>query len=265
MGYAKGKITISTIDQDKRDLILNNFRASINLFESNPKNIGVISSANKTNTFSETRVPDELSDACILAQKENLPVLTEDHLYLAFNELETKKKAPQYFSSWALMRVLYDEGYITFDEYLDYFGYLSSYRFRFLPLTTDDIEKAVFGDKKFKFVKPENIRMLNFPLTLSEEYGVPFQVALQVVGSFLHRVVLDDVVALDVVEKIFAEITSSFPTKRSKSELGQLLLEGFRKALDGNMPIKFYKFQDKLRYQKIDKLLEMTQSYDVET
>ena len=103
MGYAQGKITFSSIDKDKRDLIRSNFVASIKLFESNPKNIGVISLANKIDCFSETQVSAELSDACILAQKENLPVLTEDFLYLKVNELETKKKAPEYFSSWALV------------------------------------------------------------------------------------------------------------------------------------------------------------------
>ncbi|MBS4069269.1 MAG: hypothetical protein KGZ62_11780, partial [Sulfurimonas sp.] len=109
MGYAKGKITLSTIAQDKRELIQANIRASVKLLEANHQNIGIISSASKMDCLSERRVPDELCDACILAQKENLPMLTEDHLYLQFNELETKKKAPEYFSSWALIRVLYED------------------------------------------------------------------------------------------------------------------------------------------------------------
>ncbi len=106
--------------------------------------------------------------------------LTEDFLYLMMNQLETEKKVPEYFSSLALLRVLYEDKQFSFNEYIDYFGYLSSYRFRFLTLNSDDIEKAVFGDEEIRIVNPENMRKLNFPLTLSEEYGVPFQTAFKV-------------------------------------------------------------------------------------
>lgn len=264
MGYARGKITVSPIEQDKRDLIQTNFKDGIKLFETNPKNIGVISSANKIDCFSETRVPDELSDACILAQKENIPVLTEDHLYLKLNELETKKKTPEYFSSWALIRVLYEEGHLTFEEYLDYFSYLSSYRFRFLPLNPEDIEKAVFGDREAKFIKSENIRRLNFPLVLSEEYGVPFDVAFRVVGIFLFKLIRDDAVTSDVLEKIFTEVINCFPTSKNKKDLGQMFLEVCTKALEGRTLLRFCKLEDKLKYQKINNLLQVTETYNEE-
>ena len=234
MGYAQGKITISSTEKDKRELIRSNFIASIKLLESNPKNIIVISSANKMDCFSEKEIPDELCDACILAQKENLPVLTEDFLYLQMNELETKKKAPEYFSSLVLLRILYEEKQISFNEYLEYFGYLSSYRFRFLTLNADDIEKAIFGDGEIKIVKPENIRKFNFPLTLSEEYGVPFQTAFTVVGAFLLKVMMDNTITLDVAEKIFIEIIESFPTKIRKKDFGQMLLRVCFNAIEKN-------------------------------
>jgi len=265
MGYAQGKITFSSVDKDKRDAIRANFIASIKLFESNPKNISVISSANKMDCLSERQTPAELSDACILAQKENLPVLTEDFLYLKMNESETKKKAPEYFSSLALVRVFYEVGHITFDEYLEYFGYLSTYRFRFLSLTTDDIEKAVFGDREIKFVKPENIRRLNFPLTLSEEYGVSFQDALRVVGIFFFRVMMDNSVAIDVAEKIFVEIIESFPTKMNKKELGERLLGACITVFESNTPKFLCRLEDKFKYQKIEKLLQVTETFSAES
>lgn len=262
MGYSKGKINVSFIEQDRKDLIQANLRETIKLLEANPKNISVISLANKTDCFSETRVPEELCDACILAQKENIPILTEDHLYLNLNEFETKKKIPEYFSSWALIRVLYEEGQLTFDEYLDYFSYLSFYRFRFLPLNPEDIEKAVFGDRETKFIKPENIRKFNFPLVLSEEYGVPFDVAFRVVGNFLLNLIRVDSVALDVLGKIFTEILNDFPTSKSKKDLGQMLLDACRKAVEGKMLIPFYKLEDRLKYQKISNLLQIAESYN---
>jgi len=265
MGYTQGKITFSSIDKDKRDLIRSNFVASIKLFELNPTNIGIISLANKIDCFSETQVSAELSDACILAQKENLPVLTEDFLYLKVNELETKKKAPEYFSSWALVRVLYEEGYITFDEYLEYFSYLSSYRFRFLSLSPDDIDKAVFGDGDIKNIKPENIRRFNFPLILSEDYGVPFDVGLKVVGIFFFRKMMDDAVELDNVEKIFVEIIESFPTKMNKKEFGERLLGACVTVFENTVPKNLCRFEDKLKYKKIEKLLQVIESFSVES
>ena len=97
MGYSKGKIIFSSIGHDKRELFQENFRSSVKLLEANPKNVDVISSANKIDCFSETQVPDELSDACILAQKGNVPILTEDYLYLKFNESETEEASSRIF------------------------------------------------------------------------------------------------------------------------------------------------------------------------
>jgi hypothetical protein len=264
MGYSRGKITISSIGQEKRQLLQTNFKTSVKLLESDPKSVGHISLANKMDCFSEERVPDELCDACILAQKESLPVLTEDFLYLKMNEIETKKKAPEYFSSWSLIRVLYEKAYITFDEYLDYFSYLSSYRFRFLSLNSDDIEKAVFGDGKIENIKPENIRRFNFPLILSEEYGVPFQDAFRVVGIFLFSAMMNDTVALGIVEKIFFEVVESFPTKMSKKEFGERLLGVCIRAFENNRSERLCKLEDKLKYQKIERLLQFAETLSAE-
>jgi hypothetical protein len=264
MGYTQGKITISSVDMDKRKFIQSNFIASIKLFESKPINIGIISSVNKSDCFSEKSIHDALCDACILAQKETLPVLTEDYLYLKMNETETKKKAPNYFSSLALLRILYDEKHISFMDYLDFFGYLSSYRFRFLTLNADDIEKAVFGDNDIKMVKPENIRKLNFPFTLSEEYGVPFQSAFTVVGIFLFRIIRDNTITVDVIEKIFLELVDSFPTKIPKKDLGQLLLRACATAYEKNKSKLFVLPESRVINKKLEKLSQAIDIYDSE-
>ena len=52
--------------------------------------------------------------------------------------------------------------------------------------------KMLYSVWRDKNVKPENIKKLNFPLTLSEEYGVPFQIAFGVVWIFLFRLMMDD-------------------------------------------------------------------------
>ncbi len=154
------------------------------MLETKPQNISAISLANKSSAFAEQKIPASLSDACILAQKEGVAVLTEDFLYLKLNEMETKKPAPEYCSSLTVLRVLYEQKKITFDDYLEYFGYLSSYRVRFLPVTIEDLEKAVFGDQTIKVIRPEQLRKFNFPLILSEEYGVTPPTAFQLVAHF---------------------------------------------------------------------------------
>lgn len=264
MRYAQGKITFSSVEKDKRDLIQSNFLESIGLLELKSENISVISSANKVDCFSEQEVPAELSDACILAQKENLPVLTEDFLYLIINKLETKKKEPEYFSTLALLRVLYEEGRISFDEYLDFFGYLSSYRFRFLSFSSDDIEKAVFGDGEIKTVSPKNIRKLNFSLTLSEEYGVKFQTAFRVVGGFLLKVLMDNTVTSDTTEKIFIEIIETFPTKMNKKDFGKMLLRVCLSVIENNKSKLVLYPKNQITHEKIGKLSQITEIFNSE-
>jgi hypothetical protein len=224
MQYVGRQFRFSAIDPDQRERIRKHFENSVKLIESKPENIGVISAASKIDSLIEQTIPAELCDACILAQKKETPVLTEDYLYLQANEITTGKKAPEYCSAFSLMRVLYEQRKITFEKFLSFFGYLSGYRFRFLSVTVDDMEKAVFGDGIITILRPERIKWFNFPLTLSEAYGVPFASAFRVVATFLIRVLTEDAVLPDVVERIFLEVLSDFPTDKDKSYLGQLLL-----------------------------------------
>jgi len=232
MGYAQGKINLSELNHEKGELVKLNFEKSIKLIESKNENIRAISSAVKSDCVSEKMVPPELSDACILAQNDETAILTEDYLYLQANEYQTKKKAPAYCSTFALVRTLYELKKLTFREYLEYYCYLSSYRCRFLPISTEDIEKAVFGEKAITIVDPEAIRLFNFPLTLSEDYGVAFDQAFQVVGQFFLKVLLDDSITTDMAERIFDEILSSFPTDKKKSMLGKMFLQVSAQTID---------------------------------
>lgn len=226
MAYSQGRLVLSGVDQQKRKKIRDNFEKTIKLLESKPKNIVAISTVNKTGKFSEQRIDSALCDACILAQRDKTMILTEDHLYLEVNKLETKKPQPEYCSAFALIRVLYEQKKIDFDKYLAFFSYLSSYRFRFLPIAFEDIEKAVFGDGTIRVITPQNIRLLNFPLTLSENYGVSFGRAFPIIGRFLVKVLIDDSILPEMVNKIYVEIIETFPipANMSKRELGRMLI-----------------------------------------
>lgn len=258
LGYNKGKLWFSSVDQEKRERMQNNYATSIELLESNPDNIEAISNASKMDCFSEQKIHAELCDACFLAQKEEALILTEDFLYLKVNELETKKKSPQYCSTFALMSVLNEEGKISYDEYLDFYAYLSSYRFRLLPLNTDDISKAVFGDSTIKTISPEKIRKLNFPLTLSEEYGVPFETSFLVVGKFFFRLLIDDAILPEIADRVFIEILDTFPTDKSKRALGHMFIRASVQAINKS---NFTFAIGNLAQNKIRRLIQVAELY----
>jgi hypothetical protein len=155
--------------------------------------------------------------------------------------------------------VLYEQKKIIFERYLNFFTYLSSYRFRFLTFNTEDIEKAVFGDGVIMAVQPENIRQFNFQLTLSEQYGVPFDTAFRVVGFFLIKVLTDDAILPEMAERIFAEILSAFPTDKDKRTLGKMFLRVSIQIIN--------KTRQKIiigarAQEKIDLLLQLTEIYN---
>jgi hypothetical protein len=260
VGLADGKLWRASTDRADQLRIEKNFQSSIKLLESRPAAITAISAASKSAHFSEQEIPAALSDACILAQNEGVAVVTEDYLYLQANELETKKKAPEYCSSFALVRTLYEQKKLPFDQYLSFFAHLAAYRFRFLPLDADDIEKAVFGDGVIKVVRPERIRMLNFPLTLSVAYGVPFDTAFVVVGRFLVKILMDDSIPTETTERVFAEILSAFPVEDGdKQQLGIKFLGVAARAVNQSRQrmIIGTKVQE-----KIDALSQLAEIYD---
>jgi len=259
MFYSHGEISISSVNTDKRAVLQNNIDKSIEILESNSNNIEVISSANKSDTFSEQKVPPSLCDACILAQRDCLPIMTEDFHYLQANEFETKKKAPSYCSSLALVRVLYEDNKISFKEYINYFSYLASYRVSFLSISLEDLEKAVFGDAIIDVVNIEELEKFNFALTLSKEYGVPSRDASLLVGKFVLKLIIDDSVQPDVVEQIFRTIVSSFPTTQNRKFFARALLISFVNTINN--------IQDQINMgkrvdEKIDLLYQSIEMYD---
>jgi len=261
MGYVQGKISIASLEKDKSDLIRSNFLKGIEELESNPDNVCVISEANQIECFPEMKIPAELCDACSLAQRDNTPILTDDPLYLKMVELQTKQAAPEYFSSLALVRILYEKNKLSFDDYLEFFGYLSSYRCRFLTLNSNDIEKAFFGDKQVNVINVKNILQFNFPLTLSEDYGVPFHIAFRVVLEFFIKVLLDDTITFDVKEKILFEIIDSFPTDLNKKDFGHMILDSCLKAIDHMDKSLIVSISTKKLRREVNNLLQSIEIY----
>jgi hypothetical protein len=145
---------------------------------------------------------------------------------------------------------------------LKYFEYLSYYRFRFLPISAKDIENAVFGEGNIKTIRPENIRKLNFSLTLSSEYGVAFKTAIEVIYLFLHKVITDTTVTSNIVEIIFAEILDTLPIEWNKWNIGSILIEKCMKTIKNEIPTLLNKNQYTLMVEKINKLICILDIYN---
>lgn len=224
LGYSQGRLTYTEIDETTRETTRGNLDKSIRILESKPENIKAISLANKSGHFSEQKVLPSLSDACILAQYEDIPILTEDFLYIKVNEMETGKKAPKYCSSLALIRVLYEQGKISFNDYLSFFYYLSTYRFRFLPISVDDLRTAIFGESAIVVIQPKQLRKFNFQLTLAEEYGVSLSNTFKLLGQFLTDIIIDNTIPLEMAENIISEVLLSLSFRKDRNQMGRALI-----------------------------------------
>lgn len=232
LGFTKGKIRFSSIEEERSNRIYRNFQLGIKSLEGRIENVKVISLANKVDCFSEQEVPAEVCDACILAQADQVPVLTDDFRYLQMNCLQTEKEMPRYFSSITLVRVLYEMDLLTFQEYIECFGYLSSYRYRLLPLTSDDIEKTIFGTGRVSVINISNVGHLNLKLTLSEEYGVSWQTALSVIGHFLKNIITDDSIEPRIFQRIFIELFDYIPDNLEAQTTGKMLMDICQKHIE---------------------------------
>lgn len=223
--YSNKQLIFSKVQNNERQKQFHlNIINSIKCLENN-RNIVFISSANKVDCFSEQKIHSEFCDAAIIAQKLNIPILSDDYLYGELNAYETHKKSPEYFSSFFLIKTLFEKKVITLDEYLDYFYFLTSYRFRFLPLKVEDIRDAIFGKGIINLFRPENIKKLNLNLIISEDYGVPLKLAITLISNFIFSVVNDSTITIEMLEKIVIEILECFPTKLRKFEIGLIILK----------------------------------------
>lgn len=232
ISYLNGKIEYVELNIEHQKLIQNRFFEAIRILESDSTRLTYISAASKEGVQSEQRVPASLCDAAILAQKEGVPILTEDFWYLYFNELETNKTRPDYFSSMALVKTLLERGEISFQEYLDFFSYLADYRFRFLQISMDDLLNAVFGDNEIP--KPDNLKKLHLSLTLSKDYGVEPLSSMELITGFLLRILVRDEVSTETTVQVFIRIVLDYPTEMDKKQFGQFIIGVLIKIINDN-------------------------------
>lgn len=224
LGESKGELQIRKYDKETLANHRDRIRDGIRMLETKAKRVENISPNERHKSFSENKIPKAFSDACILAQKNEFPVLTEDYLQLQVNSIETKKKIPRYFSSFSMARLLYSRGLIDSDTFYNYFSYLATYRVRFLSISSNDLEESILGNSTIKQLNIEGIERLNLGLTLSEEYGVNLKNALQVIVSFLLKFLQDDSINTEDSTKVFNKVINNLQIKMDVSRLGYILL-----------------------------------------
>ncbi|QQR55448.1 hypothetical protein IPG41_02740 [Candidatus Peregrinibacteria bacterium] len=233
MGYANGRLTYSQVQEEHLSRARKVLEAALTAIEGH---FGSKLAVPKSDLPAEPKIDilDELKDAYLLATETGSAILTDDGLSLRLYGRDAAAEPPKYCSSFALVRALMLTGKLSFGSYLDYFRYLSGYRCRFLPVTTDALMQAVFGSGPISYLEPENIKKFNLPLVMSEEYGVELKVALGVIVQFLSRVIMDDAIPLDASQKIFTLTLTEFLKARKSDRQGvaKLLPLLCRKYLD---------------------------------
>ena len=80
-------------------------------------------------------------------------------------------------------------------------------------------------------------------------------------ARFLFKVLNDDTITSDIVEKIFIEITESFPMKKDANILRQMLLRVFNKAIEKNKSRWILTKKSNITQEKIDKLYRVTEIF----
>jgi tetratricopeptide (TPR) repeat protein len=223
-----GEMQFVEKDAEATKILRDKFVQTIGYFDSNYQLVDDVSDALRTEDALQNKIHNELCDATIIAKQKLLPILSDDVNYLRYNGFETKQQYPKHFSSPALIQVLYEMSVITFVEYLDCFCYFSLNRFFFLPISSDDLWKAVFGDDTLAQVQPKNLRKFNFKRIWSNDFNVDYGSICRVLAIFLSRIITDNTIPKDLASTIFMELFSCLPEQVDNGLIYAFVLERLR-------------------------------------
>ncbi len=206
-----------------RDSIIN----GITYIQENADDVFGIPKKEKDKDICEQNIASEVSDACIMAQRDDESVvLTEDITYINFNAGSTGKRRPDNISLWSLARLLLETREINFEEYLNLFYHLSTYRECFLPVTAADLEKCLYKKSNgIVTIHPENIDLFNLNLVWSVEYGTNYESIMNVASLFIKGLILDTSITNDLLVQIFPKIFIPVFKGRDKRKVAETLIK----------------------------------------
>ena len=253
--FVKGKFQFREIDKAKDGVIRNKLLAVADLLDGLPgKVVGKTYPKSDGDVNLDNTMPNYFVDAFRYAQDKTAYVLTDDSLFVHAYKVAGETQIPQNFSSISLIRAMVDKGLIDLQRYYEYFARLSYYRYYFLPLSVDDMMNVVLprSDGGVLIPAPQNISLLNLPLTLSQDYGVEAKNAVAVLSIFFMRLIMDNTVLPEVADKIFTQTLSDTMVKRDKKSMAAALRQGCRQNM---MDERWINNSSKQKLEMLDKQL----------
>ncbi len=201
-------------------------------------------------------LPNWIVDTVRLAKENECAVLTDDALALQAYSIEGDN-VPASSASISLVRCLSDRGIIGWEDYLKYFGRLSSYRYFLLPISEEEMEYTVLpmSNSGLILFKPNDIDYLNLSLTLSKEYGVDDNLAIRIAAGFFKRILVRNDVTESMADEIFPRVLIGVLSGRTARLHGKILINLCRKLLDDNP------FSSALSYRKLALLEQQVSRY----
>ncbi len=225
LSVTEDRVSFKEVNESDISSITSNIRNAIQSIESNIGRIVLISDTHKSEKFSENKIEACYVDASIFARKNNCPVITDDFNYLKMSELEHGYEEHRYFSSLALVLALRELNEISISEFVRYFQFCASYRFRFLSVNANLIETAILGGGLIKEINIRNLEKLNLPLLFSEEYGAETKGCETVIADFVTRILIDQSIMDNTCEAILVQFISLLPNKFSNNSALEVMRE----------------------------------------
>lgn len=204
--FVEGKFVFLPRDKEREDRFRNLLLQSADLLDQLPnKVIGKTYHELDSNMNWDHMLPDYFVDPFRYSQENETFLLTDDALLVEDYKLRGESLLPKYFSSFSLVGAMAKNNHIDWETYYNFFALLSGYRYHFLRISAEDMIRVVFPNISSTSVTftPQNLQLLNLPLTLSQEYGVEAQTAAGVLSSFFTRLIFDDRVSLKMADEIF--------------------------------------------------------------
>ena len=179
-------------------------------------------------------IPPYFLDAFRLAQQSKIHFLSDDAALTNVFELTGEEDIPTDYSTISLVRALFDKGIVSWDNYLEYFCLLASYRYHFLSISANDMMQTLISEKKSGLVtiEPKRLELLNLGLVLSVEYGVDDDNFIRVLSEYFSQILLDDTITKELAESVFTNVIFDTFEKRD----AQLVAKAIAQVCIAKMP-----------------------------
>lgn len=208
IGLEKNDVKATMYDEDSANKIKDRIKEFCDYVQSKANSVYGIGAQERSSNVVENKIIPAMSDATIKAQQDaDSLVMTEDAVYMELNSQFTKKRKPEYFSLLALATVLYEQGNLCLDDYLEIFYWLTVYRVKFLSTSAEFIISTIIQNQKsILTIHPDLINKLNLDLVWSEEYDANINSVINVCSDVLVALIKNNTIIEDYLRLIFPKL-----------------------------------------------------------